>query len=133
LSVAWYIALQRQIPGFDHRVNGKFLARAGDVLEALAKKSGVVPLMAFSSAAPDELAGFAEDQGLNVEDTPMKLPQEKWFSAEEGLKTVNALKQAVTQQDIEGANKIMQDLTEFENVLEIARANQIDWHLAIDF
>ena len=131
--MAWYIALQRQIPGFDHRVNGKFLARAGDVLEALAKKSGVVPLMAFSSAAPDELAGFAEDQGLNVEDTPMKLPQEKWFSAEEGLKTVNALKQAVTQQDIEGASKIMQDLTEFENVLEIARANQIDWHLAIDF
>jgi hypothetical protein len=133
LSLAWYIVLQRQIPGFDHRVNGKFLARAGKVVETLAKKSGVVPLMAFFSAAPDELTGVVEDQSMNVEDTPVKLPPGEWFSAEEGLKTVSALKQAVTKQDIEGASQILHDLTEFENVLKIAKANQIGWHLAIDF
>ena len=88
MSVAWYIVLQREILGFDPRVNGKILARTGNVLEALAKHAGVVPLMEFFSAAPDERVEFAEDHGLNVEDIPVELPTEKWFSPEEGLKTV---------------------------------------------
>ena len=130
--MAWYIVLQREIGGFDHRVNGKALAHASNVLEALAKNSSVVPLMYFFSAAPDQLAEFADDQVMSVEHTP-KLPSEKWFSAEDGLNTVIALKKAVIEQQIEAADKIIDDLTEFENVLKIASANQIGWHLAIDY
>jgi hypothetical protein len=133
LSLAWYIVLRVQIPGFDPRVNGKFLARTGNSLDALAKNSGVRPLMDFFSAAPDELAAFLNAEGVSSEDAPSQLPPEKWFSATEGLKTVNALKEAVAEHQIEGASKIMDDLTEFENVLKVASAHGIDWHLAIDF
>jgi len=40
LSSAWYIMLQREAPGFNHSLNGKFVARAGEVLEALARSQG---------------------------------------------------------------------------------------------
>ena len=44
-----------------------------------------------------------------------------------------ALKQALTEQEILGVSKIMDDLTEFEEVLNVASANQGPWHLAVDF
>lgn len=132
MSLAWYIVLQRRIGGLDHGVNGQALAHAGSSLEALAKNAGVVPLMDFFSAAPGQLAQFPDDQERSVEPAP-KPPPEQWFSAEDGLKTVIALKKAVINEQIGEADKIIADLTEFENVLKIASFNQVDWHLAIDF
>jgi hypothetical protein len=108
------------------------LPHADNVLEALAKNSGVVPLMHFFSAAPDRLTEFADDQVMSVEHTP-KLPSEKWFSAEDGLNTVIALKKAIIKQQIEAADKLIYDLSGLEKVLKIASANQIGWHLAIDY
>jgi hypothetical protein len=55
---------RNQIEGFDHFVNGKALARAGELLDAMAKKIGTKPLMDFWSAAPEELNGIAEDLGV---------------------------------------------------------------------
>ena len=50
MSAAFYIVLEKPIKGFDHFVNGKALARAGEILDSLAKKSGTKPLMKFWSA-----------------------------------------------------------------------------------
>ena len=36
MSVALYIVLERQVPGFDHHVNGKALGRLGELLDVLA-------------------------------------------------------------------------------------------------
>jgi hypothetical protein len=131
MSVAWYIVLERKISGFDHSVNGKALGHASEVLKALAEKAGVQSLMDFFSASAEDLAGFSEDQSVDLNKT--KLPPTKWFSAEEGLKTVCALIQEVQNGEIEQADKIVDDLTEFKNVLEVARNNGVGWHLAIDF
>src|SRR5258708_36920962 len=87
LSVAWYIVLEREIPGFDHSVNGKAVAKAGAQLDSYAKEKGLPLLMSFFSISPEELAGFAEDHGISLEQPP---PQ-KWFPADDGLKTVNGL------------------------------------------
>jgi hypothetical protein len=133
MSVAWYIVLERKIAGFDHEVNGKAIGRAGKVLEALAKEESVKPLMDFFSAPPQELAGFAEDHGMDLKEKAIKLPAEKWFPAEEGLKTVSVLARAVENRKIDQADDILDDLVGFRKVLEAARTNGVGWHLAVDF
>jgi hypothetical protein len=130
MSVAWYIVLEKQVTGIDTRVNGKALGRAGKVLEMLAKELGVVPLMQFYSAAPKELAGFAEEHGM--ERTGIKFAQEKWFDAEDGLRSVRGLVRAGERKGVVGADPILDDLRAFEKVLEAARAKGIRWHLAVD-
>jgi hypothetical protein len=92
MSVAWYIVLERKIPGFDHGVNGQ--SRAGKALDALAQEAGVQPLMDFFCASAEELTGFAEDRGIELKEKAIKLAPEKWFPANEGLRTARALIQA---------------------------------------
>src|SRR5712692_5966409 len=74
MSSAYYVVLERKIPGFDEQVNGKALASAGELLDALAQKAGVQSLMEFFSVVPEEVAGLFEGEGLDL----VKLPSEKW-------------------------------------------------------
>jgi len=129
MSVAWYIVLERNVPGFDHGIDGKVLGHASKALDAVAEEAGVPPLMEFFSASPEELAAFAEDQGIDSTDS--ELPAEAWFSAEDGLKTVRALLQAA--EDGKLAGNIADELRAFKKVLEVARDNGVGWHLAVDF
>ncbi len=130
MSLAWFVALEREIPGFDPFVNGKFIAKAGDQLDAVAKSSGVTPLMDFFSASPEVLEAMAEEAG---EDALVGGPEEQWFTAEDGLKTVRVLLQAASDGKLPSSEKIASDLRELETVLEKARAHGVRWHLAIDF
>jgi hypothetical protein len=133
MSVAWYIVLEREIPGFDHFVNGKALGRAGKVLDALAEEVGVQPLAKFFSVSPEELLGFAEDHGVDLKENAIKLPHEQWFSAEDGLQSVRALMQAAESGKIRHVDQILSDLKEFHKVLKVAKENGVGWHLAVDF
>lgn len=133
MSVAYYIVLEREVAGFDNGINGKAIAHAGDVLEILAKEASVRPLMEFFSASADELAGVAEDHGIDLKGKGVRLPAEQWFPAEEGLKTVSALTDAVESKGLDRADAILKDLLDLKRVLEAARANGVGWHLAIDY
>ena len=133
MSLAWYITRERSIPGLDHFVNGKALAHAQELLDRLAQTLGVHPLMYFFSASPEELAGVAEDHGLDFQEDGVSLPAENWFSAEDGLNTVCALMKAVAEIKDERADRILRDLDEFDKVLKVARDNGVNWHLAIDY
>jgi hypothetical protein len=128
MSVAWYIVLERRIPGFDSFVNGKSLARMGEMLDSIAKERGVRPLMGFFSASPEELTGLAEDHGVTLH---RSLPPEKWFSADEGLQTVKTMIEEGEKRKLD--TRILADLREFQNVLEAAKQNGVGWHLAVDF
>lgn len=127
MSVAWYIVLEREIPGFDHAVNGKAVARAGDQLDSLADEKGLPTLMSFFSISAEELAGFAGDHGVSLK----KPAPEKWFSADDGLKTLNGLIDAAEEHKLDP--RVIADLQEFMAVLETARRNGVGWHLAVDF
>jgi hypothetical protein len=129
MSVAWYVVLEREIAGVDARVNGKALGRAGKVLEMLAKELGVPGLMQFYSVAPEELAGLVEEHGIDR--TRIKLTQEKWFEAEDGLRSVRGLIRAGERKGVVGSDPIVDDLRAFEKVLEAARVKGVRWHLAI--
>jgi hypothetical protein len=133
MSVAWYIVLESKIPGLDDQVNGKALAHAADRLEAAAQQTGVQSLLRFFSASPEELSAFAEAENIGLDPDAVKLPSENWFSAAEGLKTVESLLALVTSIDIENSGQIAIDLNEFRRILCSARDHGIRWHLAVDY
>lgn len=128
MSAAWYIALERVIPGFDPLVNGKALSRAGEILDSIAKDRGVRPLMGFFSTSPEVLAGFAADQGVALK---QPTPSEKWFSAEDGLETVKAMIEEGEKRQLDV--RVLAELREFQKVLEVAKKSGVGWHLAVDF
>jgi len=119
--------LEREIPGFHYFVNGKAAAWAGSQLDLIAKQKGLPTLMSFFSVSSEELAGFARDHGLGVEQPPTQ----KWFSADEGLKTMNGLVEDAEKHKLDSS--VIADLREFQTVLEVARQNDVGWHLAVDF
>ena len=125
--MALYIVLENKDPGFDPFVNGKALGRSEEQLAELATRLGVRPLMEFFSANPEEAREFARSQGLGE----VKIPEEQWFSPDEGLQTVCALlREVVNMADLEA---VKADLLEFESVLGQAQKKGIKWHLAVDF
>jgi hypothetical protein len=126
---AFYICLQEKIPGVDATgLEGRALSKHSEKLEVLAKQAGVISLMNLFSASEEEMAGFLEEGGSDVNP-----PEEKWFSAEEGLKTIAALLKALAgAPSIEGP-ALSAELTEFQHVLEVARSRNVRWHLGIDY
>ena len=128
MSVTYYIVLEREIPGFDHAVNGKALAKSSKQLDSIAKEKSPPTLMSFFSISGDELTGFAEEHGVSLKQSP---PSEKWFSADDGLKTINGLIDATGRDKLDA--RIIADLQDFKTVLETAKRNGVGWHLAVDF
>jgi hypothetical protein len=125
--MAFYIVLEHKNPGFDPFVNGKALSRSETQLAEMAERLGVSPLMEFFSASPDEAGEFLESEGLS----DVQVPEERWFSPEDGLRTVQALLHEV--ENVPELDAAKADLREFEVVLGQAQTKGIRWHLAVGF
>jgi hypothetical protein len=102
---AFYIVLQEKIPGVDAAGLENFaLSKHSVKLETLAKQADVTPLLNFFSADPEEMAGLLGEHSAGVK-IPVQIPEEKWFSPEEGLQTIGALLQSLANTpSAEGAN-----------------------------
>jgi hypothetical protein len=133
MGSALFIVLEHEIPGFDTFVNGKSLSKASEELDAAAAQLGVQPLMGFFSKDPEELAEFLNDEGSALDELP--IPEETWYTAADGLKTVDALLDhyQTAASPTPQTQKIVSDLLEFQNVLRRAEAEGVRWHLDIDF
>jgi hypothetical protein len=130
VSLAWYIVLEREIPGVETFINGQALARAGELLDSLAADAEVLPLSSFFSVSAEEMTGFAADHGVDLNDLGTA-PAEKWFSPQDGLKTLAALVEAAQTRKMDDV--ILEDLKAFQKVLRAAQAKEVRWHLAIDY
>ncbi len=132
MSLAHYIVLERDIPGFDPFVNGKCMAHASDELDALAKRLHVTPLMEFFSTDPGALAEEFGEPSDGRDYSP-----EVWYEPEAGLQTVEALLAYLVDnpEAIHEPNpdyRIVDDLREFQAVLQRARTECVKWHMDID-
>jgi hypothetical protein len=109
VSLAYYISLQNKDPGFDIFVNGKAIAHASDQLGEISKAIGVTPI--------DEFHG------------------KKWHDPDVGLKTVYALMAYLKENPsaLSDTEEIVDDLKEWEDVLQKARAASIKWKMKIDY
>jgi hypothetical protein len=126
MGTALYIALEEKIPDVDKMIDGKMLSKAEKPLATAAKRLGVRPLMEFSSTSADEAADLLGEDVAGID-----IPAPQWFSAEEGLKTVDALlAEAEGSLELRAAKE---DLLGCQRVLREAQKHGVRWHLAIDF
>ena len=127
-----FIVLEREIPDFDAYVNGRRLSQAEPQLDAFAAELDVTPLMNFFSQNPQEALDLMGDFGAEAGD--IELPDETWFDAAEGLRTVQALIGRLRQNPnlCQNAADVVSDLEEFKAVLSRARDEGVRWHLAVD-
>ena len=126
MGSALYIALEEKIPDLDTMIDGKMLSKAEKHLAKAAKRLGVRPLMEFFSTSADEAADLLGDDVAGID-----IPAAQWFSAEEGLKTIDALLPEVERSpELRAATD---DLLGCQRVLREAHKHGVRWHLAIDF
>ena len=134
MTVAQYVVLERDAANFDNEMNGSALGASGVKLDKIAKELGVTPLMEFFSPDVEEVLGMLEDAGMALDELPDPLPEEKWFSASEGLNTVRRLVEWVANSrgQIRGKRGVLADLARMEEILDCAEKEGLRWHLGID-
>ena len=130
-----YIVVEGEDPGFDIFVNGRALARHEDALERLALRLNVRPLIEFFSADENSMSLLIEEGAGNPE-LIRRLPPPQWYSAAEGLATVQALV-AELQSDphqlgTEGP-QVLSELLEYTRVLARTTHAGLRWHLAVSW
>lgn len=126
---SFYISLAEPIPGIDAvGLEGRALSRHSDEIEKLAQQAGVRSLMSFFSVDRQDALGL-----IDASEGDIAIPEEAWFSADEGLTTISALLGSTELAHLSSGTNLARELGEFQRVLEAARAANIRWHLAIDY
>lgn len=128
MSVAYYIVLDNDEPGFDTMVDGKALAHE-EKIDALCEKLGLKALEDFLSMSEEDLADMLGEE--------IELPEgegEKWFTPEEGLAFVSALVAHIKANpgSVKDAEGCLRDLAQYAEVLEQAKSIGAKWHLHLD-
>jgi len=126
MGAALYIVLEKEMSDLDTMIDGKALSQAEPELTRACQRLGVRPLMEFFSADAEDLSDFLGEGEGEVE-----VPAEQWFSAQAGLKTIQALLGVVDASPEFASAKT--DLQGFERVLKEAEKHGIRWHLAVDY
>lgn len=134
MSAAIYIVPEKPLAGIDDFVNGKAVASVDEVeLDELCKRLKVKSLWAFVSQDLGDFADLLEEgDELDLSDS---MPDEQWFNAEDGLKTVRALQgHLVTEpRALSNSTDFLEDLQEYEWVLNALAEQEIRWHFEVDF
>ena len=130
MSAAYYIVVNADPPPFDSAVNGQALARAAQRLSAAANAQGVTPLLRFYSMSASDVAD-ARELGLSADRADAAGP-EKWFAADDGLRTIHELLQ-LPESEMQALGKgVREDLVDFARVLQLVKQSGLRWHLGID-
>lgn len=131
MSLAYYIVLDNDNPGFETFVNGKAVARAAEALDGVCDELNLPPLDHFLGESLEDLGDLL---GMKLD-----LPQgedagAKWFDAGEGIALMDALiaHLQANPQVLTATAEVLEDLAEYRALLDQARAIGAKWHLAID-
>lgn len=132
MSVAYYVVLDVEEPGFDAFVNGKAVAHAAEELEALCQQSGLQTLDSFLGQGMEDFADLL-DEDIELPDGDDG--QAKWFDPAEGIALIESIVSAIQQNPaaLSCSAEVLEDLEEYRAVLEKAREIKAKWHLALDF
>jgi hypothetical protein len=132
MSVAYYIELDDEDPGFETFVNGKAVAHAIEDLDALCEREGIAKLEDFMGQSMDDVADML---GEDIDMPDDAESDALWFEAQAGLDAIDALVGAIqkTPDALSDADAVLEDLAEYRAVLQQAAALGARWHLALDF
>jgi hypothetical protein len=135
MAASLYIVVEGEDPGFDIFVNGHALARNEDALERLAETLHVPPLLEYFSADENSMC-LLLDQGAGDPDWARNLPAPQWFDPADGLVTVRTLIRYLIASPLclgSETSRVLDELREYERVLEKARKRKLRWQLAVSW
>ena len=132
MSVAYYIELDDEEPGFETFVNGKAVAHAIEELDTLCEREGIARLEDFMGQSVDDVADML---GEDIEMPDDAETDEIWFEPQAGLDTIDAIVAAIQKDPtaLPDAAGVVEDLGEYRAVLQQAAELGARWHLALDF
>jgi hypothetical protein len=107
----------------DTFVNGKAVAEQAEALAQLAKQLEVTPLDDFLGMSA-EVEEFAIDTNTDV-----------WFKPDVGLQTVETLIVYLEQTPsaMKNAKSVLEDLRDYQTVLNHIKAKGLEWRFEMDF
>ena len=135
MAASLYIVVEGEDPGFDTFVNGHALARNEDALERLAESLHVAPLLQYFSADENSMCLLLE-HGAGDPEWARNLPEPQWFDPADGLVTIRALKRYLIASPVSLGSEtphVLNELREYERVLEKARKYKLRWQLAVSW
>lgn len=124
MSLAYYIVLDKEDPGFDPFINGVFLAKEARRINKAAKKLGLKRLGDLTSY--EEIADMI---GIDSDE-----PQDMWFAAEEGIAWLEALIDRFREEPklLKNPDGVIADLKECLGVLQKAEQIGARWRFSMD-
>ena len=136
MSAAFFIVLDKKVPGFDAFVNGKFLSQDSSRIDKIAKAFGIPKLDDYVSYAPDEARAMMEDLGMDPEEIEnVPVAEQKWFDPQEGLDWVAKVAAHIQANPsaVKNAKDVLADLKEYQVVFKKAKSIGARWNLQVDF
>ncbi|PQO45281.1 hypothetical protein [Blastopirellula marina] len=126
------IVLQRQIPGLDPHVDSRVISESEPILERLARRLNVVPLMEFYSQDPVKAVELM--LGHPVDPGQIELPERNWFSSQQGLETVQTLREHLQKHpaSVPDPMGVLAELTQWREVLTRASQENVPWHVGVE-
>ena len=132
MALAIMVSLEKPLPdgqaAYGKGETGKALAREIEKLDFAARCKSVGAITSLLSESAEKLAEQMRSEGFDP--TKMRLPPEKWFPAADGLKTVRALIEYVSEKlnDFKQPNPILKGLRAAEALLVAAEAAGVRFH-----
>ena len=131
MALAFIVTLEKELPASAAGVkgsNGKALAREIDRLDYAARCKNVTPMTSLLSESQTALIEQLKADGFDP--ARMRLPPEQWYAPAEGLRTVRALIEYVSEKlnDFKQPNPILRDLNGAQATLAAADAAGVRFH-----
>lgn len=124
----YFISLDKEIPDLIDTSSGYYMAMSLDYLDKIARRKKVTPLRQFMSISKYDALAFLDEEGEK------NFPDEKWFQAKDGLKTLRALgaHMAKHPNELKRQEYVEDDIKHFIKILVAASKHSAKWHLSPD-
>jgi hypothetical protein len=131
MALAFVVTLEKELPTQPATVkgaSGKAIAREIDKLDYAARCKNVDAMTALLSESQARLIEQLNADGFDP--SKMRLPPEHWYAAAQGLRTVRALIEYVSEKlnDFKQPNPILRDLRGIEATIAAADAAGVRFH-----
>jgi len=131
MALAFVVTLEKELPTQPEAVkgaNGKAIAREIDKLDYAARCKSIEPMTALLSESQARLIEQLKADGFDP--SKMRLPPEHWYAASQGLRSVRALIEYVSEKlnDFKQPNPILRDLRAVEATLAAADTAGVRFH-----
>lgn len=135
MSESYYITLEQDIDDIDIMPSAKALARAMERVDEITDEIGVTRLSDFIADEGEDISEIVEQEGWDLGGFSSSTGGEHWFDAADGLETVRAIAGYVESdpESVKRPKALLEELKEFEKVLEIALSHHVRFRLEADY